>query len=288
MLNYLLKLIFKLPLPILHAVGIVVGWAMYLTDKKFSRRIRKNLLIANIAINASEHSKLAHQTAQEIGKGLVESLAIWLSPQIRIMKWVKSCTGWEHVELALASKKGIIFLTPHLGCYEITSQYVGAKHPLTILFRPPRTKWLLPIMSSGREKGKITLAETNMRGVRSLIKTLRKGGTVGILPDQVPNLGEGKWTNFFGNPAYTMTLASKLAQTTGATVIMTFGERLSFGRGYHLHFQLVGEDASPQAINHSVERLISLRPAQYLWSYQRYKMPKTPKINLNETAKHND
>ncbi len=282
MLNHLLKLIFKLPLPALHAAGVVIGWVMFLTDKKFSRRIRKNLLTAKIAANANEHKKLVHQTAQEIGKGLVESLAIWLNPQTKIVKWVKGCTGWEQVEQALASKKGIIFLTPHLGCYEITSQYVGANHPLTILFRPPRTKWLLPIMSSGREQGKITLAETNMRGVRSLIKTLRNGGTIGILPDQVPNLGEGEWADFFGSPAYTMTLASKLAQTTGATAIMTFGERLSFGRGYHLHFELVGEDASPQAINHCIERLIRLRPTQYLWSYQRYKMPKAPKINLNE------
>lgn len=283
MLNHLLKLVFKLPLPILHAAGVVVGWAMYLTDKKFSRRIRKNLLTVNIAANATVHKKLVHQTVQEIGKGLVESLAIWLNPQNRIVNWVKGCTGWEHVEQALASKKGIIFLTPHLGCYEITSQYVGANHALTILFRPPRTKWLLPIMSSGREQGKITLAETNMRGVRSLIRTLRNGGAIGILPDQVPSLGEGEWTDFFGTPAYTMTLASKLAETTGATVIMTFGERLAYGQGYHLHFELVGEDASPQAINHSIERLIILKPAQYLWSYQRFKSPKSPRITSDET-----
>ncbi len=283
MLNDLLKLIFKLPLPMLHTVGIAVGWGMYLTDKRFSRRIRDNLLTAKIAANVEEHTKLVHQTAKEIGKGLIESLAIWFNSQNKIVKWVKGCTGWEHVEQALASKKGIIFLTPHLGCYEITSQYVGAQHPLTILFRPPRTKWLLPIMSKGRQQGKVTLAETNMRGVRSLIKTLRNGGSIGILPDQVPNMGEGEWADFFDKPAYTMTLASKLAQTTGATVIMTFGERLSYGRGYHLHFELVGEDASPQSINHCIERLIKLYPAQYLWSYQRYKNPKIPKIAINET-----
>ena len=162
MLNRLLKLIFKLPLPLLHAVGIAVGWGIYLTDKKFSRRIGKNLLTANIAINPNTHIKLVHQTAQEIGKGLIESLAIWLNPQSRIIKWVKGCTGWEYVEHAISAKKGIIFLTPHLGCYEIASQYVGAKYPLTVLFRPPRTQWLLPIMMEGRGQGNITLAETNM------------------------------------------------------------------------------------------------------------------------------
>ena len=288
MLNSLLKLIFKLPLSLLHAVGIAVGWGVYLADKKFSRRIRKNLLTANIATNPNTHIKLVHQTAQEIGKGLIESLAIWLSPQSRIVKWVKGCTGWEYVEHAISAKKGIIFLTPHLGCYEITSQYVGAKYPLTVLFRPPRTKWLLPIMMEGRGQGNITLAETNMGGVRTLMKTLRQGGAIGILPDQVPNLGDGEWADFFGTPAYTMTLASKLAHTTGAAVILTFGERLSFGRGFHLHFELLGADTSPQAINHAIERLVKLRPAQYLWSYQRYKIPKAPKVTKESIIKTTD
>ena len=289
MLTRLLKLIFKLPLPILHGVGIVLGWVMYLSDKRFSRRIRKNLLAANIARSAKQHAKLARQTGLEIGKGLVESLAIWLSPQTRIVKWVKGCTGWEHVEAAFSAKKGIIFLTPHLGCYEITAQYVGALHPLTILFKPPRTKWLLPTMIQGRAQGKITLAETNMSGVRSLMKTLRSGGAIGILPDQVPSLGEGEWAEFFGHPAYTMSLASKLANTTGATVILTFGERLSFGRGFHLHFELLGSDSSPQAINHGIERLVEAYPTQYLWSYQRYKTPnagKTTKPAETNLASH--
>ena len=289
MLTRLLKLIFKLPLPVLHAVGMALGWVMTLTDKRFSRRIRKNLLTANIARSAKQHATLARQTAREIGKGLVESLAIWLSSQARVVKWVKACTGWEHVEAALAAKKGIIFLTPHLGCYEITAQYVGAMHPLTVLFKPPRTKWLLPTMIQGRAQGKITLAETNMNGVRSLMKTLRNGGAIGILPDQVPSLGEGEWAEFFGHPAYTMSLASKLAKTTGATVILTFGERLSFGRGYHLHFELLGADTSPQAINNGIERLVKAYPTQYLWSYQRYKTPNAAKTTKQaEPAVAND
>ena len=274
MLNRLLKLIFKLPLPILHGLGVLLGWVMFLTDQKFSRRIRKNLLMADIAPNTQQYQKLVHQTAQEVGKGLLESLAIWLNPQNKTVKWVKGCTGWAHVEQALDAKKGIIFLTPHLGCFEITAQFLGAQMPLTVLFRPPRTRWLQPIMMSGRGQGKITLAETNMRGVRSLMKTLRNGDALGVLPDQVPALGEGEWADFFGHPAYTMTLASKLAQTTGASVILIFGERLSYGRGYHLHFKSLDADFSPQAINHGIEDLVKLRPAQYLWSYQRYKTPK--------------
>ncbi len=274
MLNRLLKLIFKLPLPILHGLGVLLGWVMFLTDQKFSRRIRKNLFMADIAPNTHQYQNLVHQTAQEVGKGLLESLAIWLNPQNKTVKWVKGCTGWAHVEQALNAKKGIIFLTPHLGCFEITAQFLGAQMPLTVLFRPPRTRWLQPIMMSGRGQGKITLAETNMRGVRSLIKTLRNGDAIGVLPDQVPALGEGEWADFFGHPAYTMTLASKLAQTTGASVILIFGERLSYGRGYHLHFKSLDADSSPQAINHGIEDLVKLRPAQYLWSYQRYKTPK--------------
>ena len=274
MLNRFLKLVFKLPLPILHGLGAGLGWLMLLVDKKFAQRISQHLSLTKLATTASANKKLTRLTAYEIGKGILEALAIWLNPQNKTVKWVKGCTGWQDVQSAINSKKGIIFLTPHLGCFEITAQFLGAQMPLTVLFRPPRIQWLHAIMVRGRAQGQITLAETNMRGVRSLMKTLRNGEAIGVLPDQVPTLGEGEWANFFGQPVYTMTLVTKLAQTTGASVILIFGERLPRGRGYHLHFKSLGADTSPQGINDGIEKLVKTRPEQYLWSYQRFKQPK--------------
>jgi KDO2-lipid IV(A) lauroyltransferase len=107
-----------------------------------------------------------------------------------------------------------------------------------------------------------------------LIKALRRGEAIGILPDQAPGVGEGEWANFFGRPAYTMTLVSRLQASTGAAVVMAFAERLPGGAGYSLHLERVTADPlTPVALNRAVERVVSRCPGQYLWGYNRYKVP---------------
>lgn len=273
MLQALLKAFAVLPLPVVHGLGWLVGWLMYLTDKKFSRRIRRNLDIARIAGHKRARRRLAHRCAQEIGKGAVETLAIWSRTQDAALNWVKACYGWQHVETALAGKRGIIFLTPHLGCYEITALYYAAHHPISVLYRPPRKDWLTPVVEEGRSRAQVKLAPTSLRGVRSLLKALKEGEAIGILPDQVPEPNEGVWAEFFGQPAYTMTLVGKLAEAANATVLMAFGERLPWGRGYVIHIEPLPGAATPQHINEAIEQLVRRYPAQYLWSYRRFKQP---------------
>ncbi len=113
-----------------------------------------------------------------------------------------------------------------------------------------------------------------------MIRALRAGGTVGLLPDQVPPEGLGVWAPFFGRPAYTMTLAARLALQTGAQVCLAWGERLPRGAGYRVRVSGLGEplpeDAAEAAaaINRAMERLILQCPEQYLWGYARYKAPR--------------
>lgn len=222
----------------------------------------------------AEFKKTLSDNALENGKGLFETFAIWFKPQANVLNWVKGIDGWQHVEAALQSGKGIIFLTPHLGCFEITSFYYGAHYPMTVLYRQPRQQWLLPLIAAGRQRGKITLAPANSAGVKQLLQALKRGEAIGMLPDQAPFEGEGEWAPFFGRPAYTMTLASKLAQKSGAQVLMAFGERLSCGRGYNIHIQpiVAGGIATPALLNAEIERIIQQCPTQYLWSYDRYKI----------------
>lgn len=273
MLKMLLSLYARLPLPLIHGLGIVAGWGMYMFDVKFSRRIRNNLRSVNIAENEQGYRRLVHTSIRETGKGLMETFAIWFRPEQSVLKWVRTCHGWEHVENALARGKGIIFLTPHLGCYEVTSLYYAARHPITVLYRPSRQSWLEPLMEQGRSRGKVRLAPTNLGGLRELLRALRKDEAVGILPDQVPESGEGVWAHFFGRPAYTVTLVEKLADTTNATVLLAFGERLSWGRGYILHIEPLQGRATPQNMNDGIEQLVRRNPGQYLWSYRRFKVP---------------
>jgi KDO2-lipid IV(A) lauroyltransferase len=103
---------------------------------------------------------------------------------------------------------------------------------------------------------------------------------VGLLPDQVPPQGMGVMAPFFGRDAYTMTLSVRLVQQTGATVLLAWGERLAWGRGYRVHVSplevpLPSElSEAAAAVNLAMQSLIGQCPAQYLWGYARYKQPR--------------
>jgi KDO2-lipid IV(A) lauroyltransferase len=269
----ILKLFAHLPYKTLPYIGWLLGWTGFLFSKKNASRIRRHLHDSKVYASEDEYRKTLHANIQATGISPLESLHLWFKPYQKAVALVQECTGWEHVESSLKAGKGLIFLTPHLGCFEITSLYYGQHHPITVMFRQPRQPWLLPLITAGRQRGNVTLAPANSHGVKQVLQALKRGEAVGILPDQAPLEGEGEWAPFFGRPAYTMTLASKLAQKTGAQVLMAFGERLSGGRGYHIHIRPIatGGINTPTLLNAEIERTIQQCPAQYLWGYDRYK-----------------
>jgi len=278
----LFRFIGKQPLPLVHFEGILVGWMVYAVSSLSKRNtssanlLRKNLHLSGICDSPGQYRQILHSNIAETGKSLLETFAIWNRGEQSATVWVRECLGWEDVENAKAAGKGIIFLTPHLGCYEITSLYYATRYPITVLYRPPRKRWLMPLIEAGRSTGQVRLAPTNARGVRDLLQTLKQGEAIGILPDQIPGRGEGEWAPFFGRPAYTMTLVSRIAEKTGAPVFMVFGERLPWGRGYRLHFRPLPSGAvdSVAGMNRAVEDQIRRCPAQYQWNYHRYNIRK--------------
>lgn len=273
-LAYMLKLPAKLPLWVVHLLGSALGWASYLSYQKYAHLINTNLRLSQLTKDSVSLKKTLHRNISETGKAFLETFAIWFKDYSKLSRWYQGCTGWEHVESGLSKGKGIIFLTPHLGCFEITSLYYGQFHPITVLFRPPRQSWLMPLINQGRQRGKVSLAPANAQGVKLLLQALKRGEAIGILPDQAPYEGEGEWAPFFGRPAYTMTLASKLAQKSGAQVLMAFGERLPNGRGYHIHIKPIPEGGinTPELLNQAIEKTIAQCPSQYMWIYDRYKV----------------
>jgi len=274
---FLFRFLSHLPLPVLHNLGAALGWLIWFASPTYRRHLRENIALAGL-----QHARNA--AIAEAGKGIAELPKIWLRPQDELVGRVAQVTGWERVEAARESGKGILYLTPHLGCFEIIAQYLAAHpdaagrvHPITVLWRRPRQGWLVPLMEQGRGMH-LKLAPADLTGVRRLMKALRQGEASGMLPDQVPGNGEGIWAPFFGRPAYTMTLAARLAEG-GATVLMTYAERLHYGAGYHIHFiplsqPLTGALATRVAqLNREIESVIRLCPEQYLWGYNRYKRP---------------
>lgn len=285
---WLFKQLARFPLWWLHALGIGIGWLVYLLSPRYASRLRANLTNSGLFNSPLEERQLLRQTIAEAGKSLAELPAVWSRPYEKVLSLVKTQHGTENLAELIEQKQGIIFLTPHLGCYEISGQFVAKQYPLTILYRPPRLSWLEPVMSGGRSRGMVKLAPTNLAGVKSLLKALKKGEMVGILPDQVPGNGEGVWADFFGRPAYTMTLVQRLQKSTNAAIVLVFAERLPGGAGFDLQFEPMGaalpDDpvAAARAMNGAVESLIRRNPAQYLWSYNRYKVPSGAKPVENE------
>ncbi|TFW04832.1 lysophospholipid acyltransferase family protein [Oxalobacteraceae bacterium OM1] len=271
MLVILFRLLATLPLPVLHAMGAALGWLVYLLSPSYRRRLKDNLERAGFRAHLSA-------AITESGKSILELPFIWCAPQERVLK-KSSIENWPLVQSALDAKRGIVFLTPHLGCFEILAQAVAQIVPLSVLYRPPRKAFLKPLIEDARARHNLALAPANLTGVRMLLKALKQGGPIGLLPDQVPQQGEGVWVDFFGKPAYTMTLSAKLHQMSGAPILLAYAERLPFGRGYVLNFvpfdgDLTGTpEQQAREVNAAMERLIARCPAQYIWSYNRYKVP---------------
>jgi KDO2-lipid IV(A) lauroyltransferase len=271
MLVFLFRFLSIFPLPVLHALGAGLGWLVYLSSPSYRRRMRDNMARAGYA----QHLPAA---VAEAGKSIVELPFIWCASPERVSRHA-SDENWQLVQTELDAGRGIVFLTPHLGCFEIVAQEIALRTELMVMYRPPKKAALKPLIEGARARKNLLLAPATMSGVRMLAKTLKKGRPIGLLPDQVPQEGEGVWADFFGRSAYTMTLPAKLAQLGDATIIVTYAERLPAGRGYVIRFVpfdgTLDGDATSQAraINAAMEQLIARSPSQYFWSYNRYKVP---------------
>lgn len=268
------------PLPLLHALGWLGGWLAWLTSPAYRRRCAHNAGLAGIGWRA----RLA--SIGEAGKLSAELPRLWLGKPLP-WRW----DGVEHIEAARAAGQGLLFLTPHMGCFEITAQAYAAQFgtgpdpkPMTVLYRPPRQPWLRELVEASRARPGLATAPTTLAGVRQLISALRRGEAVGLLPDQVPPEGQGVWAPFFGQPAYTMTLSARFARSANTRVLLAWGERLSWGRGYVVHVlpleqvlpEPLADDATAVAaqFNRAMAALIRHCPQQYLWGYARYKQPR--------------
>ena len=262
------------PLWALHALGHALGWLAWLLSPVYRRRFLGNARQAGLGW-AQFWPAIGHAGAMS-----TELPRLWFGRPVPV-QWADDRAAVQ----AYASGQGVIFLTPHLGCFEVTAQalaerFASAHGPLTVLYRPARRPGLAEVMLSARNRPGLEAVPTTLAGVRQMIKALRAGRAVGLLPDQVPPEGMGVWAPFFGQAAYTMTLAARLAAQTGAQPVLIWGERLPWGRGYRLHTSALGHalsedlDVAVVQINQAMERLVAQRPGQYLWGYARYKQPR--------------
>ncbi|MGK0673843.1 MAG: lysophospholipid acyltransferase family protein [Halothiobacillaceae bacterium] len=276
--NLLLDAFATLPLPLNHALGGLIGRIAAHIPNRLRHVTRQNLALCFPAMSAQERRRLERQSLIETGKTLTEVGPLWRWPRERLLEIVRETPGLELVEQTRAEGHGIILLGPHIGAWELVGLYASIRWPMTSLYKPPKQVALETPMRKARERLGATLVPTDASGVKALLQALKRREVIGILPDQEPTEGQGVFSPFLGQSAYTMVLASRLSGREQARAFFTFAERLPRGRGFRLHFIPAEDDfyspdltASTAALNRGVEACIRIAPAQYQWSYKRFR-----------------
>jgi KDO2-lipid IV(A) lauroyltransferase len=284
-MTLLLRWLSHWPLAWVQHLGAMVGWLSWALSPTYRKRVGVNAALAGLT--AAQRAEAVLQA----GRMSAEIPWLWFRSHERPLGSLLQWDGAELVERALAAGKGLVLLTPHLGAFEFAArgyaERFGPRQPITVLYRPAKQARMAEIQTFSRTAPGMQAAPASLTGVRQMLRALRKGETVGLLPDQVPPKGQGVWVPFFGQRAYTMTLAARLVQQTGCTLLLTWTERLPHGQGFRMMYRELpaplpaadqGEEAAALAINQAMEWVIRQCPGQYLWGYNRYKNPRTPEV----------
>jgi KDO2-lipid IV(A) lauroyltransferase len=281
-LKLVFRLLARLPLSANHALGGFLGRVVYFLAPRYRWRLLDNLRASGIPRSSADAGRIARANAAEIGKGATE-MAWALFRSNEIVATVRERIGWDAVERLRESGRAILFVTPHLGAFDVAGRFLWAHLPILAMYRPHKIFWIDQMLREGRNRGAApdgtNVAPATMAGVRMLLKHLKRGGCSIVLPDQVPSHGDGEWADFFGRPAYTMTLVGRLQEATGAAVVFCYAERLPAGTGYRLHLAPLDDplpsarDVAARRVNEKIEALVRECPTQYLWGYNRYKRP---------------
>ena len=271
-----LKLIGQLPLHWSRRLGSVAGRCAIATSSNSLRISRINLAHCYPEMSVKSREQLARKSVVSTAQTGFEVASLWRKPWSQAEDNIERVRNQQLLTQGVDEGRGVLVLAPHIGNWEIFGQFLATVGPTTSLYAPPKIQALDPLIRAGREKTGANLVPTNVRGVRALLKALKAGGIVGVLPDQEPELSGGEFAPFFGHPTLTMTLAYNLIQRTGCKVVFGFAKRLE--QGFELVF-LPAEKAiysdetkvSLAALNRGVEACIAEAPEQYQWEYKRFR-----------------
>ena len=280
MKEWLLVAIFKLlavfPLRLLRLLGCMLGQLLWWANSDTRFVTETNIKLCYPEMPDDERRVLAKQSLQHLAMTALEVAPAWHRAPQHSLKQIVSIEGVELFEQAAEAGRGVILLGPHIGNWEVLGVYLGAHFNITCMFQPPENPALNSMIYNARLASGTQLAPTTVSGVKTLLKTLKKGNVAGVLPDQVPPIGSGEFAPFFGVPAMTMTMVYNLVQRTGAEVI--FGMGLREESGYRLIFKappatIYAQDKAESllALNQGVEQVVAMAPAQYQWEYKRFK-----------------
>jgi len=275
-LKAILQILHYVPLRVLQLTGRQLGKLFFLLDTRMKRATLVNLKLCFPEKAETEILALALRSLQSTGQVVTEAGLMLGKRNKTTDDCIKSVEG-DNL-LCGSGETGILLLVPHFGNWELINYYVSSRYSLVALYDPPKLKSLDSTLLKLRKKSGGVLVPTNATGLRRVYKALKEGEIVGLLPDQVPGRAAGEYVPFFGVPALTMTLASRLIRQTGARVVFGYALRLPNHEGFKIVFSAAantfhGADDVEclSVINHHIEKIVSLQIDQYQWEYKRFK-----------------
>ncbi|MBX2824667.1 MAG: lysophospholipid acyltransferase family protein [Gammaproteobacteria bacterium] len=278
LVKFLLRLLSHLPLPLTQAAGAALGWLAWHLPTSPGRVSRVNVALCFPELSPAEQTALARRSLIETGKALTELGWIWFKPHARLIGLIQGVQGQEHLDAARENSRGLIIISPHLGSWEFCTVPLALEKRPLFMYRSPRQASLEPLIVESRTRFGAELAALDAAGIKSVLRGLRGGRTVGILPDQEPDLNNGVFAPLFGVDANTMTLLSRFAAREEVGLVMMYCERLRAGRGYIVHYlpadpaiRSADKALATEALNRSLERCIRQCAEQYIWSYKRFR-----------------
>jgi len=274
----ILHITFWLPNVVTQPLGRFFGWLAFTLSPKTRNIILTNLGFAFPEMSEDERFKLAKKSASQSGLLFSEFPDAWLASREKIEKQVIQINHSKLIDGIHAEKQPLVIIAPHIGNWEFLVQWIQLNYPLIGLYSPSKIPQIDRLIFNARKKFGCEPYSTDRKGILQLLKGLKQGGTMMMLPDQVPRKDAGIYTPFFGQPAYTMTLLHKLVKKSKAKVLFAACTRREDKKGFDIEFELPTFDASELNVdvfnlgmNQQIEQMIYRNPEQYVWDYKRYK-----------------
>ncbi len=266
-----------LPLRVIQWLGAGLGYLLWLADTDLTRTTRINIGLCFPELSAPEQRRLARQSLLETGKTMLETGACWNWSLDKCRSLIHHIEGEQLFAERCADQRGLILLLPHLCTWEMLHPVLTAHTSFTAMFKPPQIVALDEWMQKVRNRSSAVMVPANRRGVSELMKALKAGQCVVVLPDQEPERESGGFAPFFGIEALTVSLVHGLATKTNAQLLVVNTKRLPCGRGFDVVFRDANAINVPDlrtsltAMNAIVETAVREIPAQYQWEYKRFK-----------------
>lgn len=270
-----LSLLARLPAPLADAAGRTLGRWFHRKGSRNQRRTQINLALAFPDMPLKDRLELERQSLKDLGEKAARMARVWVLGDENPDKLSDpdDLQAWNR---AVESGDGIMILAPHLGNWELLGRWMAEQGTLNAMYRPARLSGVNELVLEGRLAQGYQMHPTNVKGVAGLLKALKRGEMVAVLPDQEPDLEGGEFAPFFGVPALTMTLAHKLASKSPKAQVFVAAAVRKSSRQY----QVVLEPLAPfgtleaadglAAMNQTIEALVRRYPEQYQWEYKRF------------------